>query len=88
MAELDWVAALFSAVLLAALGYLWGSENSGRIPQISAARKQQLIKRTLEEKPPTATHWSRSTMAAARAWARGYSMASTWVNIWVDTTWV
>jgi transposase len=39
--------------------------RSGRGPKISAARKQQVIKRTLEEKPPAATQWSRSTMAAA-----------------------
>src|SRR5664279_1379117 len=39
--------------------------RSGRGPKISAARKQQVIQRTLEEKPPAATQWSRSTMAAA-----------------------
>jgi transposase len=39
--------------------------RSGRLPKISAARKQQVIKRTLEEKPAAATQWSRRTMAAA-----------------------
>lgn len=46
-------------------GIAMDAPRSGRIPKISAARKQQVIKRTLEEKPPAATHWSRSTMAAA-----------------------
>ena len=36
----------------------------GRIPTISAARKAQVIHKTLQEKPTAATHWSRSTMAA------------------------
>ena len=38
---------------------------SGRIPKISSASKQQVVKRTLAETPPAATHWSRSTMASA-----------------------
>lgn len=46
-------------------GIAMDAPRSGRIPTISAARKRQVIKRTLEEKPPAATHWSRSTMAAA-----------------------
>jgi transposase len=46
-------------------GIAMDAPRSGRIPKISAARKQQVIKRTLEEKPPAATQWSRSTMAAA-----------------------
>lgn len=46
-------------------GIAMDAPRSGRIPKISAARQQQVIKRTLEEKPPAATHWSRSTMAAA-----------------------
>lgn len=36
----------------------------GRIPKISAARKTQVIQKTLRQKPAAATHWSRSTMAA------------------------
>ena len=39
--------------------------RSGRIPKIPTARKKLMIKRTLQEKPAAATHWSRSTMAAA-----------------------
>jgi transposase len=39
--------------------------RSGRIPTISSARKKQVIKKTLHEKPAGRTHWSRSTMAAA-----------------------
>ena len=39
--------------------------RSGRIPQISSASKQQVIDKTLQEKPTAATQWSRSTMAAA-----------------------
>ena len=46
-------------------GIATDAPRSGRSPKISAASKQLVIKRTLEEKPPTATHWSRSTMAAA-----------------------
>ena len=38
--------------------------RSGRIPQISAASKQQVIEKTLQEKPAAATQWSRRTMAA------------------------
>jgi transposase len=38
--------------------------RSGRIPEISAARKAQVIQRTLQEKPVAATQWSRRTMAA------------------------
>ena len=51
--------------------------SSGRIPKIPAASKQQVVTRTLEEKPPAATHWSRSTMASAS----GLS-ASTVGRIW------
>ena len=46
-------------------GIATDAPRSGRLPKISAARKQQVIKRTLEEKPPAATQWSRSNMAAA-----------------------
>ena len=52
-------------VALGLAGIAQDAPRSGRIPKISAARKQQVIKRTLEEKPPAATQWSRSTMAAA-----------------------
>ena len=37
--------------------------RSGRIPEISAVRKAQVIQKTLREKPVAATQWSRSTMA-------------------------
>ena len=46
-------------------GIAMDAPRSGRIPQIASARKQQVIKRTLAEKPPASTHWSRSTMASA-----------------------
>jgi len=39
--------------------------RSGRLPKISTARKKLVVKKTLHEKPAAATHWSRSTMAAA-----------------------
>ena len=39
--------------------------RSGRMPKISSALKKQVIEKTLREKPAAATHWSRSTMAAA-----------------------
>lgn len=59
------------------VGLATDAPRSGRIPKIPAASKQQVVKRTLEEKPPAATHWSRSTMASAS----GLS-ASTVGRIW------
>jgi transposase len=35
----------------------------GRQPSISEAKRKSIVKMTLEEKPPKATHWSRSRMA-------------------------
>lgn len=35
----------------------------GRIPALSKAIKSRIVKLTLNEKPPGATHWSRTTMA-------------------------
>ena len=35
----------------------------GRQPSISEAKRKKIISMTLEEKPPNATHWSRSRMA-------------------------
>lgn len=35
----------------------------GRLPALSKALKSRIIKLTLNEKPPGATHWSRTTMA-------------------------
>ncbi|MDZ4817081.1 MAG: helix-turn-helix domain-containing protein, partial [Verrucomicrobiota bacterium] len=46
-------------------GIIKDAGRSGRPPQISSARKKQVIQRTLQEKPAAPTHWSRSTMAAA-----------------------
>jgi transposase len=37
----------------------------GRIRPLSRALKSRIVKLTLEEKPPGATHWSRTTMAQA-----------------------
>jgi transposase len=39
--------------------------RSGRFPQISAARRADVVRRTLHETPEGQTHWSRATMAAA-----------------------
>ena len=41
------------------------ASRCGRIPTIPIARKEQVVKKTLHELPAGATHWSRSTMAAA-----------------------
>ena len=41
------------------------AHRSGRIPSISARKRARIVKKTIEEKPPNATHWSRSLMAAA-----------------------
>ena len=41
------------------------ASRSGRIPKISVARREQVVKKTLQELPAGATHWSRRTMAAA-----------------------
>jgi transposase len=35
----------------------------GRIPPVPKAQRKEIIRRTIEEKPPGATHWSRSLMA-------------------------
>jgi len=37
----------------------------GRLPQISKARRAEVVRRTLHEKPEGQTHWSRATMAKA-----------------------
>lgn len=37
----------------------------GRKPQISAQQVQQIVRRTTQEKPADATHWSTRTMAQA-----------------------
>lgn len=37
----------------------------GRTPRISAATKQRVIRKTTQEQPANATHWSTRTMAAA-----------------------
>ena len=39
--------------------------RSGRLPSISRRKQARIVKRTLEEKPPHATHWRRSSMAKA-----------------------
>tara|TARA_B110000116_G_C16719782_1_gene528533 strand:+ start:93 stop:1178 length:1086 start_codon:yes stop_codon:yes gene_type:complete len=40
------------------------AHRSGRLPQISQKRRTNIVKKTLEEKPTNATHWSRASMAA------------------------
>lgn len=37
----------------------------GRFPTITAKRRAEVVRKTLEDKPDGHTHWSRSTMAAA-----------------------
>ena len=39
--------------------------RSGRIPSISRRKRTRIVKKTVEEKPSNATHWSRSLMAKA-----------------------
>lgn len=39
--------------------------RSGRTPTITPARVQEVIRKTKQEKPANATHWSTRTMAAA-----------------------
>ena len=39
--------------------------RSGRIPSISRRKQARIVKKTIEEKPPNATHWSRASMAEA-----------------------
>jgi transposase len=39
--------------------------RSGRIPTISRRKRARIVKKTLEEKPLNATHWSRASMAKA-----------------------
>ena len=39
--------------------------RSGRLPAISKRRKQMVVRKTLQEKPANATHWSRRLMAQA-----------------------
>ena len=51
--------------------------RSGRKPKLSAAKRREIVRRTLEEKPAKATHWSRDTMAGAAAVS-----ASTVGRIW------
>jgi transposase len=39
--------------------------RGGRIPSISRRKRARIIKKTIEEKPANATHWSRALMAEA-----------------------
>jgi transposase len=39
--------------------------RSGRIPSISARKRARIVKKTIEEKPANAAHWSRALMAEA-----------------------
>ena len=42
-----------------------GAPRPGRTPKISAATVQRVIRKTTQEKPANATHWSTRSMAAA-----------------------
>jgi len=46
-------------------GILKDAPRSGRKPSVAAAKVHEIIRRTTQEVPPAATHWSRRTMAAA-----------------------
>ena len=48
-------------------GILKDKSRPGRIPALSASLKSRLIRLTLKEKPPGATHWSRTSMAKKMA---------------------
>jgi transposase len=39
--------------------------RSGRIPSITRRKRDRIVKKTIEETPPNATHWSRALMAEA-----------------------
>ena len=41
------------------------ASRSGRIPSIGRRKRARIVKKTVEGKPPNATHWSRSLMARA-----------------------
>ncbi len=49
----------------------------GRKPKLSAAKRRQIVRMTLEEKPANATHWSPDRMAGVAAVS-----ASTVGRIW------
>lgn len=46
-------------------GILKDAPRAGRKPAISKHRKAAVVRKTLQQKPPAATHWSRTSMAAA-----------------------
>ena len=46
-------------------GILQDAPRPGRKPVVSPRRKAAVVRKTLKEKPPAATHWSRTLMAAA-----------------------
>lgn len=46
-------------------GILKDKTRKGRIPPVPKAKRDRIVKMTLEEKPPGATHWSRASMAKA-----------------------
>ena len=41
------------------------ASRSGRIPSIGRRKRARIVKKSVEGKPPNATHWSRSLMARA-----------------------
>ena len=41
------------------------ASRSGRIPSTGRGKRARIVKKTVEGKPPNATHWSRSLMARA-----------------------
>ena len=48
----------------------------GRTPTITSAKVQEVVRKTTQEKPVSATHWSTRTMAEAAASARRVCAAS------------
>ena len=65
------------------------ASRSGRIPSIGRRKRARIVKKTVEGKPPNATHWSRSLMARAtgvsestvgRIWRAGWHAPSLWLE--------
>ncbi len=49
-----------------------GGNHGGRCPKAQAALRAEIIRRTTQEKPPDATHWSCRSMAKAAGTTHGF----------------
>ena len=59
------------------------ASRSGRIPSIGRRKRARIVKKTVEGKPPNATHWSRSLMARATGVSEstvGRILAGSWLE--------